>query len=193
MVQSRSPFLGLPSDFRVKILDFGLARITSGRSHLTNPGLLMGTPGFMSPEQAEGKVVDSRSDLFSLGCLLYELSTGAPPFSGANPMTTLMAVLSKTPKPVRELNRGLPPALITLIEHLLAKDPKDRPATALEVVAALDAIAAAAAPARPDFGRRATLPVAAAAAPHGRWRAIGVITLAVVLAMAALAWWLLGD
>ena len=130
-----------PPVVRAKILDFGLVQITGKRSQLTNPGLVMGTPAYMSPEQVEGKSVDARCDLFSLGCVMYEMATGAQPFTGENSMAVLMAVATKHPKPPRELNPELPPPLAKLILQLLAKKPQDRPASAENVVATLEGIA----------------------------------------------------
>jgi ribonuclease P protein component len=133
---------GAPSSdiCRVKVLDFGLARIVHNRSHVTEPGVIMGTPGYMAPEQLDGKEVDARCDLFNLGALLYEMTTGRTPFSGDNPMAAMFAALTKVPKPPRELNPELPPALADLIARLLAKEPRDRPASANEVVDNLEAV-----------------------------------------------------
>jgi hypothetical protein len=126
---------------RVKILDFGLARSVDDRAHLTQSGAIVGTPAYMSPEQARGEAVDHRTDLFSLGCLLYRLVTGRVPFEGSSTMAVLSALALTDPKPVRELNPDVPPALAELIHRLLAKEPKQRPASANEVVQALQRIA----------------------------------------------------
>jgi eukaryotic-like serine/threonine-protein kinase len=125
---------------RVKILDFGLARTVRDRANLTHSGMVIGTPAYMAPEQAEGGAVDARSDLFSLGCVLYELATGARPFGGASTMAILMAVALKPPLPPLELNPALPPALSDLLLQLLAKKPADRPASAQMVANTLDTI-----------------------------------------------------
>ena len=79
---------------RVKILDFGLARFGSQDSHLTQQGAILGTPAYMAPEQAKGQAVDGRADLFSLGCLLYQMATGELPFKGSDAVSTLLAVAS---------------------------------------------------------------------------------------------------
>jgi serine/threonine protein kinase len=131
------------TDFRVKILDFGLARMTAGEQHLTLSGMIMGTPSYMAPEQARtGVPVDGRADLFSLGVVLYRLCTGRLPFIGNDMMSTLMAVATDQPPPPRLLNPELPPPIAELVVRLLAKDPADRPRSAEEVVAAIDAIEA---------------------------------------------------
>jgi eukaryotic-like serine/threonine-protein kinase len=126
---------------RGKILDFGLAREERDDAHLTNSGAVVGTPAYMSPEQAYGKPLDPRSDLFSLGVILYRLCTGQPPFAGPNTMAVLTALAIDTPKPVRQLNPNVPAALEQLIERLLAKDRQQRPASAKEAAVALAKIA----------------------------------------------------
>ena len=127
-----------PRAARVKVLDFGLVRAVSEKGNLTHAGMVLGTPAYMAPEQAEGGEVDARCDLFSLGCVLYELATGAKPFSGTTTMAILMAVAMKPPLPPLDLNPGLPPALGELILHLLAKKPADRPGSAQEVADSLE-------------------------------------------------------
>ncbi len=119
---------------RVKILDFGLARAVTGGSHLTQTGAILGTPAYMAPEQARGKAVDGRCDLFSLGCVLYQMSTGQLPFVASDTIATLMAVATEEPPPPDEVNPDVPPALADLVLDLLAKRPEDRPASAVEVI-----------------------------------------------------------
>jgi urea transport system substrate-binding protein len=127
---------------RVKILDFGLARLTRDKTHLTETGVIMGTPDFMSPEQAGGGKVDFRSDLFSLGVVLYYLATGTLPFEGETVMAVLTALAVAAPKPVRQVNPDVPQSLANLVTWLLQKDPAQRPASADEVVQAIAAIEA---------------------------------------------------
>ena len=126
---------------RVKILDFGLARVLEDGPALTRPGTVLGTPAYMAPEQVNAERVDHRADLFSLGCVLYRLSTGKPAFRGTDPLATLTAVITQQPPPPRELNPELPPALADLIVRLLAKDPAGRPPSAQAVAEALQDIA----------------------------------------------------
>src|SRR5262249_37140683 len=124
---------------RIKILDFGLARPVHDRARLSRPGDVIGTPQYMAPEQALAQPVDGRSDLFSLGIVLYRLCTGQLPFQGESITAVLVAVATGKPRPVRELNPDIPPALADLVMRLLEKDPTQRPASACEVAAALRA------------------------------------------------------
>ena len=131
---------------RVKILDFGLARAAAEECQLTQEGAIVGTPAYMSPEQAQGRGVDHRCDLFSLGCVLYRMATGEPPFQGTDTISTLLAISTLTPPPPSQVEAGLPPALSDLIMDLLAKNPADRPSSARAVAEALEQIARAPAP-----------------------------------------------
>jgi serine/threonine protein kinase len=132
-------WLEAPKD-RVKILDFGLARINSTDGRLTPAGTLMGTPAYMAPEQASGDDVDRRCDLFSVGCVLYRMCTGQLPFKGKDTMAMLMALASQTPDPPHKIDPGMPLALSDLIMRLLSKDPDGRPRSAQEVAKALEEI-----------------------------------------------------
>jgi WD40 repeat protein len=125
---------------RVKLVDFGLARAAIENVHLTQTGTILGTPGYMAPEQARGKAVDVRCDLFSLGCVLYRMCYGEAPFTGKDRMSTLLAVVRHHPRPPRQARPAVPRELAQLIEHLLAKSPDRRPPSAQEVVEALEGI-----------------------------------------------------
>ena len=127
---------------RVKILDFGLARSAGDEGHLTQQGVILGTPAYMAPEQAGGPV-DHRADLFSLGCVMYRMATGEPPFKGSDTISILMAVATEEPRPPREIEPRLPAALTELILRLLSKRPEARPASAQAVVEAIRVIEAA--------------------------------------------------
>ncbi|MFC9930626.1 protein kinase [Streptomyces sp. NPDC127190] len=135
-----------PADRQVKVLDFGIARLLEGpgaTTTLTVTGQIVGTPAYMSPEQARGDVpVDARTDLYSLGCILYELVTGRPPFQAGAWHSLLLKHIEEPPQPPGRLRPGLPPALEQLILDLLAKDPAARPATAAEVRTRLTALTA---------------------------------------------------
>ncbi|MFJ8431334.1 tetratricopeptide repeat protein [Kitasatospora sp. NPDC094019] len=142
----------------VVVLDFGIAAyLMAGHTRLTPTGSGgFGTPGYMAPEQAEGLRVDGRADLYSLGCVLYVLLTGAPPFGfHDNPYAEVAAHLNGRPVPLRYHRPDLPDGLDRVVLRLLAKDPADRPATASAVAEALRA--AVAGPAAPVATGPATL------------------------------------
>jgi WD40 repeat protein len=117
---------------RVKLTDFGLARAADD-ANLTQSGVITGTPNYMSPEQANGAAVDARSDLFSLGSVLYALCAGHPPFRADTAMAVLKRVCDDDPRPLPEVNTDVPPWLDAIVRKLLAKDPNDRFQTATEV------------------------------------------------------------
>ncbi|MFO0940835.1 MAG: protein kinase [Pirellulales bacterium] len=123
---------------RVKITDFGLARTTSDGG-ITHTGEILGTPQCMSPEQARGEVVDQRSDLFSLGCVLYTMCTGISPFRSDNILSVMKKVCEETPKPIQQLNSEIPEWLSQLAHQLLHKQPDHRLQSAAEIVQALEA------------------------------------------------------
>jgi serine/threonine protein kinase len=129
---------------RVKILDFGLARAVSPDQQITQSGAILGTPAYMSPEQSGGKAVDHRADLFSLGCVIYQTVTGVSPFQSSDPVTTLIAVATEQPRPLRELDPGIPVELDDVVMRLLCKDPAGRPASAGYIVESLRSIEKAA-------------------------------------------------
>jgi serine/threonine protein kinase len=126
---------------RVKVLDFGLAKPVDADIEVTKSGSIIGTPAYMSPEQARGLKLDARTDLFSLGAVLYRLCTGKSPFEGPSTMAVLTALAADDPRPIHELNPKTPEPLAKLIHQLLAKKPEQRPATADEVVRRLRGIA----------------------------------------------------
>jgi len=146
---------------RIKILDFGLARLVAGDEGLTQCGTILGTPAYMAPEQADGKPVDPRCDLFSLGCVLYEVVAGKKPFEGSSAVSVLKATALNEPTPLQELAPALPTALSDLVMQLLAKDPENRPVSAVAVGEALEAIANTEFPGAPTRGSRTKLPAAA--------------------------------
>lgn len=122
---------------KVKLLDFGLARPVSDDVPLTKSGVIIGTPAFMSPEQASGESFDHRTDLFSLGCVLYLMLTGERPFHGKNLMKVLSSLATHTPPAVDMLRPDVPADVSTLVRNLLAKSPDDRPENANEVATQL--------------------------------------------------------
>ncbi|AWM36709.1 Aliphatic amidase expression-regulating protein [Gemmata obscuriglobus] len=124
---------------RAKLLDFGLARKPLHETSLTSTGFIVGTPNYMSPEQAGGHEVDARGDLFALGCVMYLMLTGELPFKGPSAMAVMMALANKHPEPVRQKNPAVPREVSDLVTRLLAKRPGERVQTATEVVCDLEA------------------------------------------------------
>ncbi|MGW0756997.1 protein kinase domain-containing protein [Streptomyces sp. NPDC002814] len=118
----------------VKVMDFGIARALHGASTtMTQTGMVMGTPQYLSPEQALGKAVDHRSDLYAVGCLLYELLALRPPFTGETPLSVVYQHVQDIPTPPSEASDACPPELDGLVMRSLAKEPDDRFQTAEEM------------------------------------------------------------
>jgi len=141
------------NDGRVKILDFGLAKVThpealseadsalpTGGPPATGAGTVLGTVGYMSPEQVRGRPVDHRSDIFSLGIVLYEMLTGQRAFRGDSAVETMNAILKEDPPPITESARSLPPALDRIVAHCLEKSPEERFQSARDVAFDLEAL-----------------------------------------------------
>jgi serine/threonine protein kinase len=122
---------------RAMLTDFGLARAADDAS-LTHSGFLAGTPQYMAPEQARGEAVDGRSDLFSLGSVLYAMGTGRPPFRAETTLAVLHRISNETPRPVRDVNPDIPDWLERIINKLHAKRPEDRFQSAAEVAELLE-------------------------------------------------------
>ena len=172
----------LTADDRVKVLDFGIARRTALKADeatrlqtmdgtLAAEGTLIGTPGYMAPEQIEGKPADQRSDVFALGVLIYELLTGVAPFRRDTTWGSLDATVHQAPAPLATV----PTALASLVTRCLAKDPASRPASAAELFEALAAIR------REHFG-------APGAGRVYRWVAVAALVIAVAVVAAVFAW-----
>ncbi|HZU98284.1 MAG TPA: serine/threonine-protein kinase, partial [Planctomycetota bacterium] len=167
----------LLDDARVpKITDFGLVRRAPGAAisrALTKTGEVLGTIAYMAPEQLDGKHVDARADLYSLGATVYDLVAGEPPFKGET-MTLVKRILVDRPRPLREHDAAVPAELDRIVLSLLAKEPAGRPPTAQAVANQLEALAA-------ETG-------AAAPRRRGPWIAVlGLVVLAVLVGAAALA------
>ena len=188
----------------VKVMDFGIARaVADSQATMTQGNAVMGTAQYLSPEQARGEVVDARSDLYSAGCLLYELLTGRPPFQGENAVSVAYQHVSENPVPPSQMDPAVPPALDALVMKSLAKNAQDRYQTANEFKADVDR----ALQGLPVTGAipsvRATIPAAAAttasippvgspsSAPassskRSPWAWLGVTVLVLAVAAAAL-------
>jgi Tol biopolymer transport system component len=142
----------LASDGRVKVLDFGLAKLKPDASttatttthlvthSLTSAHAIVGTAAYMSPEQAEGRPIDHRSDIFSLGVVLYEMASGRRPFGGDTVFSLISSIIKDTPVPLSDVKRDVPPALDRIVTKALAKDPAERYQSAVELRNALQEV-----------------------------------------------------
>ena len=148
----------LTRDGRVKILDFGLAKlkldgVESGHTDMqtvsggTQPGVVLGTMGYMSPEQVRGKPADKRSDLFAFGTILYEMLSGQRAFRGDTAADTITAILSKEPPDLSQTNRDIHPGLDRIVRHCLEKNPEERFESARDVAFDLEALSGVSSPA----------------------------------------------
>ncbi len=169
---------------RVTLTDFGIAKATADTQHLTQTGMLMGTPEYMSPEQAEGGEVDHRTDLYALGVVLYQMLVGKAPFRRTTPHAILYAIIHEAPPPPRQLNAALSPAVEQVLLKALAKRPADRFNRGADMVSSLRAALAGRLP-RPEAGK------APPRAAPAWWRSrllwiLGVGAVVVVIALAIL-------
>jgi hypothetical protein len=176
----------------VRILDFGIARtmaVEPGQQRLTATGVMVGTPGYMAPEQLDGAAGDVCSDLFAFGTVLYELVSGANPFKGKTASSTAARILTVDPAPLSSLNPIFPPALDAIVARCLKKDPAQRYGSAAEVAGELDALARAIA-----TGTAAPAPLQAAprAERSARviWRIHQLVLVALLSMLAIGSWWL---
>src|SRR6476660_4807872 len=129
----------LLQDGHVLVADFGIGKAISavGEAGMTQAGMAVGTPAYISPEQAAGEAVDGRSDQYSLGCVLYEMLVGEPPFTGPNVQAVIAKRFVQTPADVTALRQGVPRPVARALQRALARTPIDRPDTAAELLAAL--------------------------------------------------------
>jgi serine/threonine-protein kinase len=119
---------------RIKIIDFGIAiKEDARRITFVDMSATLGTPDYISPEQVKGQRGDQRSDIYSLGVMFYEMLTGQPPFSGPNPLAVMNERVLNDPRPARELNPEITPALEEILNRALARDPRHRYSTAQEM------------------------------------------------------------
>lgn len=167
---------------QVKILDFGLAKLLPETQRLTTPGMPVGTTAYMSPEQARAEDVDARTDLFSLGAVVYEMATGRQAFGEATPALVSDAVLHQSPPPASTLNPEVPAGLERIISRLLQKNREDRYASAADARADLKRF-------RRERSRRTSVPAPAVPRPRRRLLVYGLAILMLgICAGAALSW-----
>ena len=168
---------------RVKILDFGLAKAklttegdeTQTAGHETNPGAVLGTAAYMSPEQVRGKPVDQRSDIFSFGCVLYEMLGGRIAFQRNSSVETMNAILKEHPPDLVVGDGGLPPALDRLVQHCLEKSPDERFQSARDIAFDLETISHSSQPGASKAAARAGVP----------WLKVALAALAAVVLLGA--------
>ncbi|MGH2593594.1 MAG: serine/threonine-protein kinase PknK, partial [Anaerolineae bacterium] len=134
------------SNFQIKLVDFGLAKLTDVSANLTESGVMLGTINYMSPEQGQALPIDLRSDLYSLGVLLYELAAGQLPFSADTPLAIMLQHITQSPPFLRSVDPSIPPEFEALVLTLLAKRPNDRPPSAEAVFRALAGLTSLSAP-----------------------------------------------
>ncbi len=150
----------------VKVADFGLSKKISTSPELsaalTATQTVMGTPFYMSPEQARARELDFRADIYSLGATLYHLLAGQPPFTGETAVDIMVGVISNPPPPIRKVNAAVSPATARLLDKILAKNPNDRQQSYAELIADIDAILAGKISSAPDWRRRSMMAGAAA-------------------------------
>lgn len=178
---------------RVKITDFGLALAALQNSEMTSLETIVGTPAYMSPEQVRGELLDPRSDLFSLGCVMYAMLAGHSPFQGAHALDTVRRVTDEEPRPLVELSPDVPRPLADLIMRLLSKDPGRRPGSASEVAEAIRRQLVVQSRQQAVLETTSTIPVADLRRRERRrrllgnaLRIIGALTLTVAILAAAL-------
>ena len=185
------------NDGRVKILDFGLAKLTQldgnqsqtdvpTRRVDTEPGVVMGTVGYMSPEQLKGPAVDQRSDIFSFGAILYEMLSGRRAFHGESAAETMSAILREDPPELSDTNKNVSPALERLVNHCLEKNPESRFHSARDLTFALEALSGSSA--RTFTATATNAPWSSTRSRLRRWLPWAVAAAALVLAALALAW-----
>jgi len=178
----------LTKDGRVKILDFGLAKLKSERddkgqtdlqtvSGGTQPGVVLGTMGYMAPEQVRGKTADRRSDLFSFGTILYEMLSGQRAFRGDTAADTITAILTKDPPELSQANREIQPGLDRIVRHCLEKNPEERFESARDVAFDLEALSTISTPSTATGVRT---PLAASRRPWGLLALAALIGAAIV-------------
>jgi eukaryotic-like serine/threonine-protein kinase len=166
-------------DGAVKVLDFGVARVLDGTT-ITQAASVLGTAAYMAPERAQGDPGDARADIYSLGCLLYVMLTGAPPFRAEHAAAVLHQQVNSSPRPAGDQQAGVPPELDALVAEMLAKAPEDRPQSAARVGERLRAISEPADPTAPTRvlpGSRAP----GAAGRRGLAAALGAAAVALIV------------
>src|SRR5438477_6246518 len=178
----------ITKDGRIKILDFGIAKLTQPDGSLsqteiptrrvdTDPGVVMGTVGYMSPEQVKGRPVDHRSDIFSFGAILYEMLSGRRAFHGESAAETMSAILKEDPPDLSSTNQNISPALERLVNHCLEKSPESRFHSASDLAFALEAISGSSGASGQTMTAMSALPISSKVVKHLPWIVAGSLAL----------------
>src|SRR5437762_12504757 len=184
----------ITKDGRVKILDFGIAKLTQAegtrsqtdiptRRVNTDPGVVMGTVGYMSPEQVRGQAVDHRSDIFSFGAILYEMLSGRRAFHGESAADTMSAILKEDPPDLSDTNQNISPALERLVNHCLEKSPESRFHSARDLAFALEAISGSSAAFNQTITAMTSVPARARIRKQLPWLVSALLVLALIAAL----------
>jgi Tol biopolymer transport system component len=185
-------------DGRLKVLDFGLAKLKEAQAQasggattlaaptITGEGRILGTVAYMSPEQAEGRPIDHRSDIFSLGIVLYEMATGERPFKGDTSVSVISSILKDSPRPISDVNQNVPRDLNRIVRRCLMKDPEQRYQSAKDIRNDLQEVAQALASG--EIAAPAAVGAPSANRRSFAWMAVGAAALMAV-AIAALKFW----
>src|SRR5438477_888196 len=182
----------ITKDGSVKILDFGIAKLTQAdatRSQTdiptrrvdTGPGVVMGTVGYMSPEQVRGQAVDHRSDIFSFGAILYEMLSGGRAFHGESAADTMSAILKEDPPDLSDTNQNISPALERLVNHCLEKNPESRFHSASDLAFALEAISGSSGASGQTMTAISDVPISSKVVKHLPWIVAGSLGLGLLI------------
>ena len=189
------------NDGRVKILDFGLAKLTQGDGNQqqteiptrrvdTDPGVVMGTVGYISPEQLKGRAVDQRSDIFSFGAILYEMLSGRRAFHGESAAETMSAILNEDPPELSDTNKTVSPGLERLVNHCLEKNPSARFHSANDLAFALEAISGSSVSAQTETAVLPLRPARLKWREHLPWVVAGLLLIGLLAALPfVIAYW----
>src|SRR5882672_12239661 len=184
----------ITKDGRVKILDFGIAKLTQPERNAsqtdiptrrvdTGPGIVMGTVGYMSPEQVRGQAVDHRSDIFSFGAILYEMLSGRRAFHGESAADTMSAILKEDPPDLSDTNQNISPTLERLVNHCLEKNPEARFHSASDLAFALEAISGSPGVSSQTMAAMTALPARVRIKKQLPWLVAALLALALIAAL----------
>jgi serine/threonine-protein kinase len=176
----------LSADDHVTLVDFGIAKALSSAAGLTRAGMIVGTPEYMSPEQVDGRALDARSDIYSLGVVLYQMLTGYVPFGGESPSAVMIAHLTKAPMPPSQFSVFVTPGIESVVMRALAKNPNDRFASVREMAQAFSQAVSSGRPV-PVRPVAPTMAVPAHPPSFSVWPIVAGVAVVALIALVALA------